>query len=126
MARYQVGNEIFEIDDAVPEAEAVEAINKLLAQPRDSALDFSYDSARQMTGAGLETIGDLSEKYFGGDLGISEYGQDLRQRAADDIAKGRYQRASTKVHLVIRKALAMQPAGYYKAFKRTLCPVVLL
>ena len=45
-----------------------------------------------MTGAGLETIGDLSEKYFGGDLGLSEYGQDLRQRAADDIAKGRYQR----------------------------------
>ena len=82
MARYQVGNEVFEIDDAVPEAEAIEAINRLLAQPRDSALDFSYDSARQMTGAGLETIGDLSEKYFGGDLGISEYGEGLRQRAA--------------------------------------------
>ena len=92
MAQYQVGNEIFEIDDAVPEAEAIEAINQILAQPRDSALQFSYDSARQMAGAGLETIGDLSEKYFGGDLGISEYGQDLRQRAADDIAKGRYQR----------------------------------
>lgn len=92
MARYQVGNEIFEIDDAVPEAEAIEAINQMLAQPRDSALDFSYDSARQMTGAGLETIGDLSEKYFGGDLGISEYGEGLRQRAADDITKGRYQR----------------------------------
>ena len=55
-----------------------------------------------MTGAGLETIGDLSEKLSAVTC-LSEYGQDLRQRAADDIAKGRYQR-QYEDHSVIRKA----------------------
>ena len=89
MAIYQVGNEQFEIDDAISPEQAIQSINSIIAG-RDNAFQFSWDAAREMTGGGLETLGNLSEKYLGGDLGVSEYGEDLRKRAAEDIKEGGY------------------------------------
>ena len=50
MAIYQVGNEQFEIDDAISPEQAIQSINSIIAG-RDNAFQFSYDAAREMTGS---------------------------------------------------------------------------
>jgi hypothetical protein len=94
MAIYEINGARYEIDDTnLTKQQLDAAIEEIAAQPRDSALDYSFDVAAQMGYKGTEAVGSALQG-----LGLDTVGSALQGFGArgvaqqeEDIARGNYQ-----------------------------------
>jgi hypothetical protein len=95
MAKYQIGNDVYEIPDGTPQATVTNIINDITLnmanqsnnqqQGTDNAFEFSVDQAQKLGGKGLEALGRLT-----GFKSVEDYGTGVVKQQEKDIAAGGY------------------------------------
>jgi hypothetical protein len=94
MAIYEINGARYDIDDTNLNQQQLEAaIDDIAAQPRDSALDYSFDVAAQMGYKGTEAFGSALQGIGLDTVGSAVQGFGARGVAQqeEDIARGNYQ-----------------------------------